>query len=233
MKFDMSNWKRISIESSVIVASILLAFAIDAAWNKTQEFRIETEILKTIESDMHLTLAQLDSIYSQNLRAMDSGRAFLTSNSEFSNIAGETRVPPDVRPIFFRALYQPTDGSLSNTNISQISDLPLRNAVALWIRESARTREQAILLEEQLVLLRQLSSSTSVVLSENIRRGLIPTDSSEGNPEPIDIYRKLRQDPDFVGSLLIQNIIRDDYNRVVDILRMQTEEVLGLIQNER
>ena len=45
------QWRRIGVESAAIVASILLAFAIDAWWDERQERLAETEIILGLEQE--------------------------------------------------------------------------------------------------------------------------------------------------------------------------------------
>lgn len=46
------QWKRLSIEAVTIVASILLAFAIDAWWDYIGDRREEAELLRNLESEL-------------------------------------------------------------------------------------------------------------------------------------------------------------------------------------
>ena len=47
-------WKRVSVEAAAIVASILLAFAIDAWWAEQQDRRAESEILSRLHTEFAL-----------------------------------------------------------------------------------------------------------------------------------------------------------------------------------
>ncbi len=53
-------WKRISVEAAAIVASILLAFAIDAWWDERQERREESEILAGLLEEFRLNKTLLE-----------------------------------------------------------------------------------------------------------------------------------------------------------------------------
>ena len=53
-------WKRLSVEAAAIVASILLAFAIDAWWNELQSDRAVGEVLKAVRSEMQFNLEALE-----------------------------------------------------------------------------------------------------------------------------------------------------------------------------
>ena len=52
-------WKRLSVEAAAIVASILLAVAIDAWWNELQSDRAVGEVLKAVRSEMQFNIEAL------------------------------------------------------------------------------------------------------------------------------------------------------------------------------
>ncbi len=51
------SWPKIGAESAAIVASILLAFAIDAGWQNHTDSALETEYLQRLDSDLHFDLS--------------------------------------------------------------------------------------------------------------------------------------------------------------------------------
>ncbi len=57
---ESRNWKRLAVEGVVIVASILLAFGIEAWWNETQERAEEREALGALARDFRAASALLD-----------------------------------------------------------------------------------------------------------------------------------------------------------------------------
>ena len=57
------SWKRITIEGSVIILSILLAFAIDAGWDARQGSQKELVYLRALRGEMELAKAELDEDY--------------------------------------------------------------------------------------------------------------------------------------------------------------------------
>lgn len=59
-------WKRISIEAAAIVASILLAFAIDAWWDDTQTDLATQEILDAVRLEMESNLSSLQGSISHH-----------------------------------------------------------------------------------------------------------------------------------------------------------------------
>ena len=53
-------WKRILVEATAIVASILLAFAIDAWWQDRAERFVELQYLEAMREDLVHSLELLD-----------------------------------------------------------------------------------------------------------------------------------------------------------------------------
>ena len=72
MKPQDIPWKRISVEAATIVASILLAFAIDAWWQERQIRVEEQEILAGLHSEFVANHEVLTRHLSANLRGMQS-----------------------------------------------------------------------------------------------------------------------------------------------------------------
>ena len=52
-------WKRLSVEAAAIVASILLAFAIDAWWDHRNDLIVEDEILRDLEDEFIMNRERL------------------------------------------------------------------------------------------------------------------------------------------------------------------------------
>ena len=65
-------WKRISIEAAAVVASILLAFALDAWWKDRAESIEEAEILTALkrEFEAHLVTLEEQLAYREAVRDM-------------------------------------------------------------------------------------------------------------------------------------------------------------------
>jgi len=53
-------WKRLSLEAAAIIASILLAFAIDAWWEDRQERVLEQQYLASLKADFQADIEELD-----------------------------------------------------------------------------------------------------------------------------------------------------------------------------
>ena len=65
-------WKRIGIEASAIVASILVAFSIDAWWDDRQDREYELAILSALLTEFEQTRKNVDDILSFQVAILDS-----------------------------------------------------------------------------------------------------------------------------------------------------------------
>ena len=73
-------WPRFLIEGLVIVGSILLAFAIDAAWDARQEAELDRAYLETVRSDLRATRVLLDEAITAHDRTVEVGRTLLVTD---------------------------------------------------------------------------------------------------------------------------------------------------------
>ena len=59
-KLQDISWKRIFVEATAIIASILTAFAIDAWWQDRTERRVEVQYLQALREDIRRSIELLD-----------------------------------------------------------------------------------------------------------------------------------------------------------------------------
>jgi hypothetical protein len=69
------QWKPILVEGAAVVASILLAFAIDAWWDSVKAQNETQEILNAVRLEMDLNLAGLRESTDHNVRIVETIRA--------------------------------------------------------------------------------------------------------------------------------------------------------------
>jgi len=102
------QWKRLSVEAAAIVASILLAFAIDAWWNDRQQHESEQIVLQTLLDDLRVKQVLLADMSRFSEAIIESAETLLRAASN-------------------------TEQPLSEDTIDQlISDTWWVNNVALW-----------------------------------------------------------------------------------------------------
>ena len=145
-------WKRISVEAMAIIASILLAFAIDAWWEDRNEVRLERRLLTAmlVEFENNIELLQeartfYEQRYAEALRVLE----YLEQ--------GETEIYRAKFEESFRGLLiagtrhlesGAHDGLLASGNLEFIRDDELRNRLAAWpsyVREWSEEQEMVFL----------------------------------------------------------------------------------------
>ena len=68
---DRKRWTGLAAQGFVIVASILLAFSIDAGWDNLQERDEERRIIESLRSEFEAKQAPLDSTVAVHTRVLD------------------------------------------------------------------------------------------------------------------------------------------------------------------
>lgn len=128
-------WTRISVEVAAIVASILLAFSIDAWWDRVQDRAEEREILSLLRAEFEANqkvLARTAGIHRLNLSAM---REIISASEKDIPVHDES-----LDSLFLQAAgtphYNPATGALAATissgRIDLVRNIELRNRLAGW-----------------------------------------------------------------------------------------------------
>jgi len=134
-KFPQIEWRRLLIEGIVIVASILLAFWIDAWWDSAQDRAEEREILGLLRAEFEANqkvLARTAGIHRLNLGAM---REIISASETDMSVHDEY-----LGSLFLQAAgtphYNPATGALAATissgKIDLVRNIELRNRLAGW-----------------------------------------------------------------------------------------------------
>jgi hypothetical protein len=115
------QWKRILVEALAIVASILLAFAIDAWWQDRNDSAIELQYLEAVREDLVRSVELLDSTESLQRTQVDYLHALLETTPD-------TPLSDELREWIYEALfsirsYQPQLSALDELESSGQSEL--------------------------------------------------------------------------------------------------------------
>jgi len=128
-------WTRISVEAGAIVASILLAFAIDAWWDGVQERAEEREILSSLCAEFEVNqkvLARTAGIHRRILGAMQE----IVSASEMDISVHDESLDSLFSQAGGTPHYNPAMGALAATissgRIDLVRNIELRNRLAGW-----------------------------------------------------------------------------------------------------
>jgi len=129
-------WKRLSIEAVAIVASILLAFAIDAWWKDRVEVELEQRLLSAllVEFDQNAELLrEARTFYEQ--RYMEALRILNYLEDGVTDL-DQAEIGEDLRGLLIsHSMHLESgshDGLLASGELSLIRDEDLRNRLAAW-----------------------------------------------------------------------------------------------------
>lgn len=162
-------WPRIIAEGTIIVASILLAFWIDAWWQEQVERKESRALVQGLRSDFTASQLHLQEWLAGNKRVLRAAHEFLaavreTPVNEVAEIRHEWLVAAVATPTF-----DPTDTSLRTAvatgRIELITDRELRDTLAVWRQQLEDTREDELLIRGIVV------NKLVPMLSEQIRLG--------------------------------------------------------------
>lgn len=136
---------RLTLEGVVIVASILLAFAIDAWWQEREERRIEASLIRSLRFDMEASQARLQQWLRGNQRVLETSSELLDLLSATERDAPLSVPFGVVIGVVGTPTYSPTESTVlaavSSGQIELIQNTTLRELLALWQSQLEDTRD--------------------------------------------------------------------------------------------
>lgn len=196
------QWKRLLAEGGAIVLSILLAFAIDAAWEERQAGRIELAALRAVSEELGRNRAELDNRQELLEAGRDRTVRFLTAESDQL-----VDLPSDSVALWVMGMARPLTFDPEITAASLLLQMPLltsergvaaRTSVARWIAELEDADEEGQATRDLVMIVREHLSLYTVAEAKN---GLSPLYDMVAQVGPHVLVR-LRDDSVFVASLL-------------------------------
>lgn len=220
-------------EGLVIVASILVAFALDASWANYQESKVEQKVLRELRAELEsakarieLSIAELKGVIesSSNLVSALGNNTSILSPSSAQNMV--------IRILEINTLEVPTsvlDSIVASGQVRLISNNELRETLAEWPALISDVRENhewhRIETDEYLIpyLARYLS----------IRDALTSSGDSTFEPGSFDYdLEPMQRDPVFEGRLVNRISRQQATLRETRVLLNGTEKLLVLINSE-
>jgi len=234
-------WRRLAVESTAIILSILLAFAIDASWDEFKERNREEAFLVSLLSDFEEARIRIDDSTARH-------NAFIVAANELLQFheAGAASIDPDelaakLGAVFFdwETLYLPSgsrDALFASDDIEIISNETLRAMLAAWPSQVADAAEDDSLIAND-VMNNMAPYLHRKVRIRNIAR-MTSADARDQIPHsgPVD-YDELWADPLF-DNLVTFRILNETYalaenkrlsEAVDEIIRIIEEELGSLV----
>ena len=198
------KWSRVLAEGAAIVASILLAFAIQAWWEGRAEESIRRATIEGLIADFELSQRSLLTFNGSNKR-IDLGNAILIELLD-SAAPGATVTVPDsllvsaVNAPVFAPSRAALDAMLATGRLGLIRDQELREALAAWLQRLDQTSAHEVLVREivadQIVPL--IGRQTSLAEVHDKVRGWNTRNRSD---DFVSVDHTLRADPEIVAVL--------------------------------
>lgn len=162
-------WSRIFAEGILIVVSILLAFWIDAWWQEQVEKKESDALIRALHSDFTASQKHLQEWAAGNAKVLNATSEFLRE-IRGAPLAGQIEVRHEWLVAAVSApTFDPTDTSLRTAvatgQIELITDLELRDALAVWRQQLEDTQEDELLIRS--IVVNQLVPA----LARNVRLG--------------------------------------------------------------
>jgi hypothetical protein len=132
------TWKRGVAEGCIIVASILLAFWIDASWERRQVGELETEVLAAVEAEVAANRVELQRVLSATEERIALITRFLQATPDVLAAVPADRVQLWIRPLHNTPIFNPSrDASqrLAQMPVFASDAIRARSLVSAWLRE--------------------------------------------------------------------------------------------------
>ena len=206
-----------------IVVSILLAFAIDAAWDARSERLVERATVDGIRKEFETNLQRLDELLVEHSGADTDLLGLLDTTIPDSEDDTEAEVDRLVRGLLVGDLFDPSTGTLemllNSGRMDLISDPDLRALLWTWKMQLTDVEDEAGMIESNVHEGRR-------ILSRLGARGLNP----DLRPSWREQLARLRSSPELSAQARTVLIDRGNYQSELETLKATTLLVLDAIR---
>ncbi len=229
-----------------IVVSILLAFAIDAAWAERSEAKEEVRLLESLRAEFHVNrdrasqgLAFHRGLHSTAWALMEASTQRpleITADSVDHLISGITWYGASILRMESSAL----DAAVLGGQFDLIRDEELRRLLTRWRRElevlaTVELQEFNFYTEVWLPLLSDRSNVAQIANANWVRPDGVSFDPEGGSmPEALDEYdhRALLADPEFQNALVVRVFVQYDLLSEYSTLSSMVDAILEALQSD-
>jgi len=217
-------WKRLTAEGGAIVASILIAFAIDAWWQDRTERIIEVQYLQAIHEDLLSSLELLDEDEAAQQRQVGYLESLLLTDSD-TPYSDELRRWVD-DGLFNVGTYQPQSSALRDLESSGQSQV-IRNPDIRRVLASARQRMDSLEIAQRDF---QLAQQTLIdpFLVDNFNLSHLMLDRAANNETNLSMLGT----SEFQSRIAFKISLRGEVGESQSEVREAFEEALELIETE-
>jgi hypothetical protein len=226
------QWKRLSVEATAIVASILLAFAIDALWDERELREQEIAQLHALHADFTENVKRLQRVIDRQNEFVASQARLLEIIHDHQDLPNEEALKKLVTESFMFTRLDAVLGAyqalVSSGDLRMIRDRNLRTAIAEFVGTLGDGFEDEKLgLETRVRLLSEMSSSTDLlaVLEPRFRAfGSLP--DSAFDPD----FKALLDNRAYRNHLAILTYIESGQLDFYRRLLVSAETIVGIVE---
>lgn len=209
-------WKRISVEAVVIVASILLAFAIEAWWDKRIQEEQRQEHLLALTRDFDQMYVRAMASHAIAERAVNTGIEILTGFSTRKDWDRESAVN-EIGDIFFYEVFSPSIGGYESLVSSGSIEILTGNTLKRELAEFFGSFEDMRVSEQMLVgNLAHFERSAEFSHLVGVQRMPIP-DYPKFDAPPVEDWNDSEYFVNMIALItLSQRDVMEDYQYLLD-----------------
>jgi hypothetical protein len=234
--------KRLS-EATAIVLSILLAFAIDAAWQNRRERNEEARMLTALRDEFTVNQERLSEITAFHADLRATAQALMATGSQPASVSADSadQMITDVTwwGGFISFESAALDAVILSGKLDLLEDEGLRRLLTAWRRDiaaaaSLETQEFAHFSEVWLPLLRAHANLAQIANTTTTFPG--SEQAYHGVKIPVALttvdHRALLRDREFQNALVQKAWIEDDVLRQYRLLEPQVVKLLQVLDRE-
>ena len=227
-------WARLAVEATAIVASILLAFAIDAWWSDREIDQWQTAQLRALRDEFSANLKSLDII----VQTHDStARSLESLIAQIRDTNGAIQVTVSDAALVALVAWRTSDIStgtldslLSSGKLAEIENSDIRQSLAAWPSEVGDTQEDEILARDFV---------QNVVVQSLLGQGILES-AYRSRPLPGNLDEEIEADstttfsisPELIDLATIRIIHSQMASQSLSQLRVRIRQILEIIDAE-
>lgn len=206
---DKKRWTRLLAESAAIIASILIAFAVDSSWAERQERVREGEILQALQSEFAGNRAALADAQTRGERQKATLlRILQTDPGELASMTREEA--RSLTEIFRISAFEPVEAELSaileSGEFGLIQSAELRRALSNWAKRMRSAEGQLSgYIDQTLRLVEVFERHDGMIGMAAAMYGFQPSSSLASS------WASAARDPAFRNAASTALIVRDGY----------------------
>ncbi len=227
-------WSRVAVEKTAIVASILLAFAIDAWWADREIDQWQSAQLRALREEFSTNLEGLGNVvrtHDSNARSLESLIAQIQGSDDKTLVTvSDAVLAPLVAWRISDISTGTLDALLSSGRLADIDNSMIRRALATWPSEVGNAQEDEILAQNFV---------ENVVAQALLGQGILGP-AYRSRPLPGDLEEEIEADSSTTFSISPELIdlatIRIIHSKMASLsivrLRVRIRQILELIDAE-